>query len=77
MTSALVHAGRRPGQRLPGRCEAPDVTEAIGALPGVQRVSVDLEPKGASTVHVEAAEPLGDDEVQAALAEEGNYSLLR
>ena len=53
------------------------VTEAIGALPGVQRVSVDLEPKGASTVHVEAAEPLGDDEVQAALAEEGNYSLLR
>lgn len=53
------------------------VTEAISALPGVQRVSVHLEPKGASTVHVEAAEPLGDDEVEAALAEEGNYSLLR
>ena len=53
------------------------VTEAIKALPGVQSVSVDLEPKGTSTVHVEAAEPLGDDEVRAALAEEGNYSLLR
>ena len=53
------------------------VTEAISALPGVQSVSVDLEPKGASRVHVEAAQLLGDDAVQAALAEEGNYSLLR
>ena len=53
------------------------VTSALSALSGVQSVSVDLEPKGASTVHVEASQPLSDDEVQAALAEEGNYSLVR
>jgi copper chaperone len=53
------------------------VTEAIGGLRGVQRVSVDLEPKGTSTIHVEASEMLSDDEVQTALEEEGNYSLLR
>jgi len=53
------------------------VTEAISGLRGVQRVSVDLEPKATSTIHVEASEPLSDDEVQDALEEEGNYSLLR
>ena len=53
------------------------VTSALSALSGVQSVSVDLEPKGTSTVYVEASQPLSDDEVQAALAEEGNYSLVR
>ena len=53
------------------------VTSALSALAGVERVSVDLEPKGASTVHIEVAQPLTDDQVQAALAEEGDYSLLR
>lgn len=53
------------------------VTEALSALAGVQSVSVDLAPKGASAVHVEAAEPLSDDQVQAALAEEGSYLLVR
>lgn len=53
------------------------VTEALSALAGVTGVSVDLEPKGTSAVHVETSEPLSDDEVQAALAEEGDYLLLR
>lgn len=53
------------------------VTEAISGLAGVQHVSVDLEPKGTSRVHVEASPPLNDEDVAAALAEEGNYSLLR
>lgn len=53
------------------------VTEAISGLAGVQSVSVDLEPKGTSTVRVEASQPLTDDEVQAALSVEGDYSLLR
>lgn len=53
------------------------VTEALSGLDGVQSVSVDLEPMGTSTVHVEAAESLTDDQVQAALAEEGNYLLVR
>ena len=53
------------------------VTEALSALAGVTDVSVDLEPKGTSTVHVEASEPISDDAVQAALAEEGDYLLLR
>ncbi|MGI9161685.1 MAG: heavy-metal-associated domain-containing protein [Mycobacterium sp.] len=53
------------------------VTEALSALAGVTGVSVELEPKGNSTVHVEASEPISADEVQAALAEEGDYLLLR
>ena len=53
------------------------VTTALSALDVVQSVSVDLEPKGVSTVHVEAFRALSDNEVQAALAEEGDYSLLR
>ena len=53
------------------------VRTALSALDGVQSVSVDLEPKGTSAVHVEASQPLSDDEVQAALAEEGNYVLVR
>lgn len=53
------------------------VTEALSALAGVEGVRIDLAPKAASTVHVEASRHLGDDEVQTALAEEGNYSLVR
>lgn len=53
------------------------VTSALSALAGVDSVTVDLEPKGTSTVHVEAAQPLSDEVVQEALAEEGNYSLVR
>lgn len=53
------------------------VTGALTALDGVRSVTVDLEPKATSTVHVEASRELGDDEVQAALAEEGNYLLVR
>lgn len=53
------------------------VTGALSGLHGVASVTVDLEPKGISTIHVESARPLSADEVQAALSEEGNYSLLR
>ena len=53
------------------------VTEALSALPGVGGVRIDLEPKGASAVHVEASRSLTDDEVQEALTTEGNYSLVR
>jgi copper chaperone CopZ len=53
------------------------VTAAISGLDGVHSVTVGLEPKGTSTIQVEASRSLSDDEVQAALAEEGNYSLVR
>ena len=53
------------------------VTEALSALSGVEGVRIDLEPNGASAVHVEASRSLSDDEVQEALTEEGNYSLVR
>ena len=53
------------------------VTGALTALAGVAAVRVDLDSGGASTVHVDADRLLADDEVQAALSEEGNYSLVR
>lgn len=53
------------------------VTAALRALDGVDSVSVDLDPKGASTVQVSGSRSLSEDEVQAALADEGDYSLLR
>lgn len=53
------------------------VTEALSALPGVEGVRIDLDPKGTSAVYVEASRSLTDDEVQEALTEEGDYSLVR
>ena len=53
------------------------VTEALISLAGVEGVRIDLDPKGASAVHVEASRSLSDDEVQEALTTEGNYSLVR
>ena len=53
------------------------VTEALSGLSGVEGVHIDLDPQGASAVHVEASRSLSDDEVQEALTEEGNYSLVR
>jgi copper chaperone CopZ len=53
------------------------VTEALSGIPGVEGVRIDLEPKGVSAVHVEASRSLADDEVSEALAEEGDYSLVR
>ena len=53
------------------------VTEALISLAGVEGVRIDLDPKGASAVHVEASRTLTDDEVQEALTEEGDYSLVR
>jgi copper chaperone CopZ len=53
------------------------VTEALGALPGVQSVQVELGTKAASTVHVEAGRSLSDVEVTEALADEGDYTLVR
>ena len=53
------------------------VTGALSGLAGVDSVRVDLVSGGASTVHVQASRQLADDEVQAALAEEGDYTLVR
>ena len=53
------------------------VTGALSALPGVDLVRVDLVAGGSSTVHIEASRPLDENEVQSALAEEGDYILVR
>lgn len=53
------------------------VTDALSGLAGVDSVRVDLVSDGASTVHVQASRQLADDEVQAALAEEGDYTMVR
>lgn len=53
------------------------VTSALTAITDVQSVRVELGSGGPSTVYVAATRVLGDDEVQAALAEEGDYLLVR
>ena len=53
------------------------VTAALTALTDVQSVRVELGSGGPSTVYVDATRVLGEDEVQDALAEEGDYTLLR
>jgi copper chaperone CopZ len=53
------------------------VTGALSALAGVDVVRVDLVAGGSSTVHIESSRPLDEDEVQSALAEEGDYTLVR
>lgn len=51
------------------------VREEIGALDGVEAVSVDLVAGGTSTVSVSSATPLDRTAVAAALDEAGDYQL--
>jgi len=53
------------------------VSEALTALPDVSAVEVDLGSGGPSTVHVYADTELSADQVQAALDEEGHFSVVR
>jgi copper chaperone CopZ len=59
-----------------GHC-ASAVTEELGALDGVTDVRVDLVAGGTSHVAVAAERELAQAEVDAALDEAGNYSLVR
>jgi copper chaperone CopZ len=52
------------------------VSTELGALPGVQNVTVDLEAGGTSTVRVSAEPPLSDEQVAGALDEAGDYRLV-
>jgi copper chaperone CopZ len=52
------------------------VTEELTAIEGVQTVSVDLNPGGASRVTIAHSAPIDDATVQAAV-EEAGYSLTR
>lgn len=53
------------------------VTEHLGAMPGVNRVSVDLVEGGVSTVNVVADRELTDSEVESALRTGGAFALAR
>lgn len=53
------------------------VTEALTALPVVTAVDIDLVSDGASTVRVDAETELSAEQVQAALDEEGDFSVVR
>ena len=59
-----------------GHC-ASAVTEELTALDGVTDVQVDLVVGGTSHVAVAAERELTPAEVEAALDEAGNYSLVR
>ncbi len=52
------------------------VTGELKEVAGVTGVVVDLVPGGTSMVTVEADRELSADEVQAALAEAGSYTLV-
>jgi copper chaperone CopZ len=52
------------------------VRTALGALPSVSAVEVDLGTDGPSTVRVDAGGDLTVEQVQAALSEEGDYSVV-
>ena len=57
-----------------GHC-ARAVTEELSALDGVRDVSVELVPDGVSTVVVRADAEVPAEQISAALAEAGDYSL--
>jgi copper chaperone CopZ len=52
------------------------VTSELSAVPGVQRVDVQLVVGGASSVTVDSVAPLTADQVEAALDEAGGYRLV-
>lgn len=47
------------------------VTEEVGAVTGVETVTVDLQPEGTSTVTITATAPVDPDALAAAVAEAG------
>ncbi len=51
------------------------VTDELTSLAGVSEVRVDLDPEGASTLHVTSDSPLSDAVVADALDEAGDYQL--
>jgi copper chaperone CopZ len=53
------------------------VTGALTALPGVTAVRVELGVDGPSTVYIDSGRTLAESEVEAALAEEGDYTIVR
>ena len=53
------------------------VREALTALPAVSAVDIDLAAGGPSTVRVDADTELSAEQIQAALDEEGDYSVVR
>ena len=58
-----------------GHC-AHAVSEELSAVPGVGAVEVEVVSGGESIVRVTTARELGLDEVTAALAEAGDYTLV-
>ena len=58
-----------------GHC-ANAVSEELGAVPGVDAVEVEVVNGGESIVRVSTSRELGVDEVAAALAEAGDYTLV-
>lgn len=51
------------------------VTQALTSLPTVSTVDIDLVSDGMSTVRIDATDALTAEQVQAALDEEGEYSV--
>jgi copper chaperone len=57
-----------------GHC-AQAVTSELNRLAGVSTVTVDLDPRGVSTVTVTSQAPLPEQDVIEALCEAGDYRL--
>jgi len=53
------------------------VSEVLTALPAVSAVDIDLAPDGPSTVRVDADTELSAEQIQAALDDEGDFSVVR
>ncbi|WP_169811624.1 heavy-metal-associated domain-containing protein [Nocardia shimofusensis] len=52
------------------------VEKAISALPDVGHVTIDLDIKGLSTVTIDAGHDPGAGEIQRALHDAGNFTLV-
>ncbi|MBF6353811.1 heavy-metal-associated domain-containing protein [Nocardia higoensis] len=55
---------------------AATVEKALSALPDVGNVSVDLDIKGLSTVKIDAGHDPGAEEIQRALHDAGNFTVV-
>jgi len=52
------------------------VSEALTALPAVSAVDIELATDGPSTVRVNADTELSAEQIQAALSDEGDFSVV-
>lgn len=76
-TSRTDYPRSQKTHRQRSRIDTPNATSMQRISASVRSVSVDLNTKGVSQVHIDADAEIPDDQIQAAIAAEGIFTVAR